>query len=137
MKCFFIQLRITSFHYEDKPRRTTLPTRYQRNKMWYNPRFDPESTSSPMRHPRPMHRNGFEALTLRVRPISSVLFPGAGRCLMSPPPNVRPATPPSDERSNMMKKWVEGCSHIQHLIDCDKTPLKEYCLLVFQYLMIL
>ena len=102
-----------------------------------NPRFDPGSTSTPMRHPHPMHRLRLEALTLRVPPITTVLFPGAGSCQMSTPSKFPPAMPPSDERSQAMKKWAEGCAHIQHLVDCDKTPPKEDCLLVFQCLMIM
>ena len=102
-----------------------------------NPRFDPGSTSIPMRHPHPRHRPRLEALTLRVPPISTFLFPGAGSCQMPTPSKFPPATPPSDERSQAMKKWAEGRAHIQHLVDCDKTPPKEDCLLVFQCLMIM
>ena len=102
-----------------------------------NPRFDPGSTSTLMRHPHPMHRPRFEALTLRVPPISTVLFPGAGSCQMPAVSEFPPAMPPSDERSQAMKKWAQGRAHFQHLVDCDKTPPKEDCLLVFQCLMIM
>ena len=97
----------------------------------YNPRFNPGSTSTP----HPMHRPRSESLTLRVPPISTVLFPDVGSCQMPTPSKCPPAMPPSDERSQAMKKWAEGRAHIQQLVDCDKTPPKEDCLLVFQCLM--
>ena len=56
---------------------------------------------------------------------------------MPTPPKFPPAMPPSDERAQAMKKWSEGRAHIQHLVDCDKTPPKEDSLLVFQCLMIM
>ena len=74
---------------------------------------------------------------MRVPPISTVLFPGAGSCQMPTPSKLPPAMRPSDERSQAMKKWAEGRAYIQHLVDCDKTPPKEDCLLVFQCLMIM
>jgi len=106
----------------------------------YNPLFDPKSTSTPMRHPHRDQRPHFES---RVPPISTVLFPAtsagssAGSCQMPPTYNIPTALQPRDGRSQAMKKWVEGRSHIQHLVDCDKTPPKEDCLLVFQCLMIM
>ena len=134
MKWFYWnQLRITIFHFQDIPPYYppyVIPAEY-------NPRFDPGSTSTPMRHPQPMHRPRFESLTLRVPPISTVLFPGVGICQMPPPSNIPPAMPPSGEQSQAMKKWAEGRSHTQHLVDCDKTPPKKDCLLVFQGLMIM
>ena len=82
-----------------------------------------------MRHP--VHTPRFEAL----HPISTqaVLFPGASSCQMPTLSKFPPAMPPSDERSQAMKKWAEGRAHIQHLVDSPK----EDCMLVFQCLMIM
>ena len=74
---------------------------------------------------------------MRVPPTSTVLFPGAGSSQMPHSSKFTPAMPPSDEQSQAMKKRAEGRAHIQHLVDCDKTPPKEDCLLVFQCLMIM
>ena len=123
---------ITIFHFQDKPWRTTLAVVPAENNPWY----DPGSTSTQMRHRHTMHWHRFEALTLRVSPISTFLFPGAGSCHMPTNSNNTQAIPPGDERSQAMKKWAECRSHIQHLVDCDKTPQNEDCLLVFQCLMI-
>ena len=120
------QLRITIFQFQDILRRTTLPTWYQRNTtlglILNRHRLRTRCIDPALWH------------SLRVPPMSTVLFPGVGSCQMPPPSNIQPAMPPSSERSQAMKKWAEGRSHIQHLVDCDKTPPKEHCLLVFQFL---
>ena len=86
-----------------------------------------------MRHPHPMYKPHSQAQTLPVPPISTVLFP----TVQLPPLNIPPAVPPSDERCRAMQKWAEGRSYIHHLVDCDKTPPREDCLLVYQFLMIM
>ena len=90
-----------------------------------NPRFDPGSTSTPLRHPHPMHRPHIEALTLRVPPIITVLVPGAGSCQMPTPSKSPPAMPPSDERSQAMKKWLKVAPTFSIWLTATRRPQKR------------